>query len=150
MTEPPTPPDAAAEPIVETSVRVRYAETDQLGVVYHANYFIWFEIGRVEYLRARGFSYREMEAQDRCHIVVAEASCRYKAPARYDDVVTIRTRVTRRRGPILTFAYEAVRAGDQTLLATGETVHVIVDENFEPRELPEKYQAGMVPERTKK
>jgi len=135
---------SAAVPLtVETRVRVRYAETDQMGVVYHANYFIWFEVGRVEYLRARGFSYRAMEQDDDCHIAVVDAHCRFKAPARYDDWVVIRTRVARRRGPILHFRYEALREADGQLLAVGETVHVVLDKDFQPRNLPAKYHAGL-------
>ena len=79
-------------PVVsETRMRVRYAETDQMGVVYHANYFVWFEVGRVELLRQLGFSYRDMEQNDGCGIAVVDARCRYKAPARYDDEVIVRT-----------------------------------------------------------
>jgi acyl-CoA thioester hydrolase len=136
------PAESAEKPLtVETRLRVRYAETDQMGVVYHANYFVWFEVGRVEYLRAKGFSYRDMEEGDRCHIVVVDARCRYKAPAKYDDVVIIRTHVARQRGPFLHFEYEAVRESDKQVLASGETVHLVVDENFEPTQLPEKYRA---------
>ncbi|MGH9416255.1 MAG: acyl-CoA thioesterase [Terriglobales bacterium] len=130
----------AAVPPHETQVRVRYAETDQMGVVYYANYFVWFEIGRVEYLRACGIAYRDMEADDGCKIAVVDARCRYKAPARYDEVVTIRTRVARQRGSIVHFTYEAVRASDGTLLAEGETVHVCIDNNFQACQLPDKYQ----------
>lgn len=124
----------------ETQVRVRYAETDQMGVVYYANYFVWFEVGRVEYLRARGISYRDMEKDDDCKIAVVDARCRYKAPARYDDVITIRTRVSRQRGALVHFAYEAVRASDGVLLAEGETVHVCIDSQFQACPLPEKYR----------
>ncbi len=125
--------------VVEARVRVRYAETDQMGVVYYANYFVWFEVGRVEYFRAHGFSYSLMERHDDCHLPVVEAKCRYKSPARYDDALVIRTRLTRRRGPILHFAYEIVREADAELLATGETVHVLVDAKFQARELPDRY-----------
>ncbi|HEY7837453.1 MAG TPA: thioesterase family protein [Terriglobales bacterium] len=128
----------------ETQVRVRYAETDQMGVVYYANYFIWFEVGRVEHLRARGISYKDMENDDGCKIAVVDARCRYKAPARYDDVVTIRTRVARRRGSIVHFEYQAVRAADGLLLAEGETVHVCIDNNFEACALPEKYHETLM------
>ncbi|MGH9487103.1 MAG: acyl-CoA thioesterase [Terriglobales bacterium] len=123
----------------ETQVRVRYAETDQMGVVYYANYLVWFEVGRVEHLRQRGINYSDMEADD-CKIAVVEARCRYKSPARYDDIVTIRTWVSRRRGPVVHFQYQALRAGDGTLLAEGETVHVCIDRNFQACALPEKYQ----------
>src|SRR5487761_589979 len=125
--------EAPVNCVVETRVRVRYAETDQMGVVYYANYFVWFEVGRVEYFRAHGFSYSQMEQQDDCHLPVVEAKCRYKAPARYDDALLVRTRLTRRRGPILQFAYEIARAADQEVLATGETVHVLVDARFQAR-----------------
>lgn len=127
----------------ETQVRVRYAETDQMGVVYYANYLVWFEVGRVEHLRAQGISYRDMENDDNCKIAVVEARCRYKAPARYDDVVTIQTRVARVRGAIVHFEYRALRAGDGLLLAEGETVHVCIDGNFQACPLPEKYRASL-------
>ena len=78
----------------DTTLRVRYAETDQMGVVYHSNYLIWFEVGRVETMRALGFDYKTMETDDDCHIVVAEAHCRYEKPARYDQVIRVRTRIT--------------------------------------------------------
>lgn len=126
----------------ETQVRVRYAETDQMGVVYYANYFVWFEVGRVEHLRQSGINYTDMEA-DGCKIAVVEARCRYKAPARYDEVITVRTRVSRRRGPIVHFQYEALRASDGTLLAEGETVHVCIDANFQACALPEKYRLAI-------
>ena len=129
----------------ETQVRVRYAETDQMGVVYYANYLVWFEVGRVEHLRARGISYRDMETADDCKIAVVDARCRYKAPARYDDVITIRTRVSRQRGSIVHFAYEIVRARDALLLAEGETVHVCIDRNFQACALPDKYREILGP-----
>jgi len=77
--------------VCESRLRVRYAETDQMGVVYHANHFIWFEIGRVELMRQLGFSYRDMEREHECFIPVVDARCRYKAPARYDDEIIVRT-----------------------------------------------------------
>lgn len=123
----------------ETTLRVRYAETDQMGMVYYANFFIWFEIGRVELLRQMGFAYREMEQQDDRFIIVAEASCRYLRPARYDDVLRIRTRVTEARSRIIRFAYEIRQDSTGELLATGETRHVICDRAGRPRTLPEKY-----------
>ena len=129
----------------ETRLRVRYAETDQMGVVYHSNYLVWFETGRVEYFRSLGYSYREMEKLDGCFLAVVDAHLRYRAPARYDDLVVVRTRVTRRRAAVLHFGYEVVRESDGVLLATGETVHVWVDRNFEPTTLPERYQQGLEP-----
>lgn len=127
--------------VYETRLRVRYAETDQMGVVYHSNYIIWFEVGRVEMLRELGFSYREMEEQDDTHLAVAEVRCRFKAPARYDDLVSVRTRLLNVRDSLLHFGYEIVRAADDTLLAEGETVHLVLDREFKRMRLPEKYQA---------
>lgn len=125
--------------IGETRLRVRYAETDKMGVVYHSNYVIWFEVGRVELLRQLGFEYSNMEKQDDCHIPVVDLRVRYKAPAQYDDVIVIRTRLANVRASLLHFAYEVLRAGDGALLATGETMHIIVDNQFQRRALPEKY-----------
>ena len=129
----------------ETTVRVRYAETDQMGVVYYANFFIWFEVGRVELLRALGHSYREMEKIDDCHIVVAEASCSYKAPARYDDLLRIRTRVLQVRRKTIRFSYEVLRDSGGQLLATGETLHVICNKSGRPKSLPDKYVKALSP-----
>ena len=125
--------------INETRVRVRYVETDQMGVAYHSNFLIWFEVGRVELLRQIGFSYRDMEQQDGCYIAAVDARCRYKAPARYDDELTVRTRLKNVRGPLLHFFYEVVRATDGTLLAEGETTHIVTDQRMSRRTLPEKY-----------
>lgn len=119
--------------------RVRYAETDQMGVVYYANYYIWFEVGRTDFCRAHGFAYREMESQDGLYIIVAESRCRYKAPAKYDDEIIVRTRLKDMRRRVLVFGYEIYRAETQELLAEGETVHVIVDRDGRARTLPEKY-----------
>jgi acyl-CoA thioester hydrolase len=124
----------------DTTVRVRYAETDQMGVVYHANYLIWFEVGRVELLRAMGFEYKTMETEDDCHIVVAEAHCRYDKSAHYDEVLRVRTRVTEWRNRIVKFSYEIFRDADDTLLTTGYTKHVICGSNGRPRALPTKYR----------
>jgi acyl-CoA thioester hydrolase len=125
--------------VSETTLRVRYAETDQMGVVYYANFFVWFEIGRVEMLRQLGVRYKDMEAQDDCHIVVAEASCSYKRPARYDDLLRVHTRVVEARRRILRFGYEVLHDETGELLATGETVHVICGSDGRPKALPEKY-----------
>jgi acyl-CoA thioester hydrolase len=123
----------------ETTLRVRYAETDRMGVVYHSNFVIWFEVGRVELLRQLGFQYSEMEQHDNCHIPVVDLRVRYKAPAQYDDEIVIRTEIKNVRASLLHFTYEVFRQSDRTLLATGETMHIIVDDNFERRPLPEKY-----------
>ena len=123
----------------ETRIRVRYAETDQMGVVYHANHFIWFEVGRVELLRQLGFSYKNMEAEDDCFIAVVDARCRYKAPVHYDDQVVIRTYLKHVREKVIHFGYELFRAEDNRLLAEGETTHIVADAQMRPRKLPEKY-----------
>jgi acyl-CoA thioester hydrolase len=125
--------------ICESRLRVRYAETDQMGVVYHSNYFIWFEIGRVELIRQMGFSYRDMEQTDGLFIAVVDASCRYKAPARYDDEIIVRTHLKNVRGSVVHFGYELVRADDGTLLAEGETTHIVTDAQMKVATLPEKY-----------
>ncbi len=122
-------------------MRVRYAETDQMGVVYHSNFFIWFEVGRVELLRQLGFSYKEMEEHDGCYIAVVDARCRFRAPAHYDDEVVIRTHLKNVRGSLIHFGYEAVRAGDGVLLADGETTHIVTDAQMKKRDLPQKYMA---------
>ena len=123
-----------------TTLRVRYAETDQMGVVYYANYFIWFEVGRTDYCRQKGFAYRDMEKEDGLCIIVAEARCRYKAPARYDDEIEVRTCVRQVRRRVIVFGYEIYRQATNELLAEGETVHVITDLEGRPRALPEKYR----------
>jgi acyl-CoA thioester hydrolase len=123
----------------ETRVRVRYAETDQMGVVYHANHFVWFEVGRVELLRQLGFSYRDMEGKDGLFIAVAEANCRYRAPVRYDEEVLVRTQLLNVRDSVVHFGYELRRAEDRTLLAEGETTHIVTDASMKIAVLPEKY-----------
>jgi len=123
-----------------TTFRVRYAETDQMRVVYYANYFIWFEVGRTDYCRQKGFAYRDMEKEDGLCIIVAETRCRYKAPARYDDEIEVRTSLRSVRRRVLVFAYEVYRKESEELLAEGETVHVITDLEGRPRALPEKYR----------
>ena len=133
--------DALFEQWHETPVRVRYAETDKMGVVYHANYLIWFEIGRTEYCRARGFSYRDMEETGDSFLVVAESYCRYKAPAYYDDELIVRTHITELRRRSLRFGYEIVRLSDDQIIAEGETGHVVTDGDQRVRTLPEAYRA---------
>ncbi len=123
----------------ESRIRVRYAETDQMGVVYHANHFIWFEVGRVELLRQLGFSYKDMEQQDECFIAVVDARCRYKAPAVYDDEIIVRTWLKNIRESVIHFGYELVRVIDGTLLAEGETTHIVADAQMQKTTLPEKY-----------
>src|SRR6266853_5747506 len=123
----------------ETRIRVRYAETDQMGVVYHANHFIWFEVGRVELLRQLGFSYKDMERDDDCFIAVVDAQCRYTAPVHYDDEVIVRTYLKHVREKVIRFGYELRRAETGDLLAEGETTHIVADSKMMPRVLPKKY-----------
>lgn len=123
----------------ETILRVRYSETDKMGIVYYANYLVWFEIGRAEYCRARGFSYRDLEENEDSFLVVAESYCRYKAPAYYDDELIVRTHITELRRRSLRFGYEIVRAGDGQVVAEGETGHVVTDSNGRVRSFPEAY-----------
>ncbi|MCU1301527.1 MAG: 4-hydroxybenzoyl-CoA thioesterase [Candidatus Sulfotelmatobacter sp.] len=125
--------------INETKLRVRYAETDQMGVVYHANHFVWFEVGRVELLRQLGFSYRDMESVDERFIAVAEAKCRYRAPVRYDEEVIVRTELLNVRDAVVHFGYELRREADGALLAEGETTHIVTDAQMKIAALPEKY-----------
>jgi acyl-CoA thioester hydrolase len=124
----------------ETTIRVRYAETDQMGVVYYANFFVWFEVARVELMREMGFSYKQMEIEDDSFVVVAKAACTYKRPAKFDDVLRVRTRVTESHSRTITFAYEVFSDSLRDLIATGETLHVICDSKGRPKSLPEKYR----------
>lgn len=126
-----------------THLRVRYAETDQMGVVYHANYLIWFEVARVEWCRQRGINYRDLEQQQGLFMAVAEARCRYCHPAYYDDQIIISTQLTRLRSRSLTFAYKAIRATDGTLLAEGETVHIFLNRQRRPTAMPPELIAQM-------
>jgi acyl-CoA thioester hydrolase len=123
----------------ETRLRVRYAETDQMGVVYHSNHFIWFEVGRVELMRQMGFSYRDIERDEGRFIAVAQAKCDYRSPVYYDEEVVIRTWLKSVRSSVIVFSYELLRPGTDTLLAEGETLHVVTDSNMKLAKLPEKY-----------
>lgn len=124
----------------EATIRVRYAETDQMGVVYYANFFVWFEVARVELMRQMGFSYKQMEIEDDSFVVVARANCTYKQPARFDDVLKIRTRVSESRRRTIAFEYEVFHDATGSVIATGETLHVICDSKGRSKSLPEKYR----------
>jgi len=141
MSGAPQSADVPNIPHHDSTLRVRYAETDQMGVVYHANYLVWFEVGRVELLRALGCDYRTMETQDDSHIVVVEVHCRYLRPARYDDLLTVRTRIAEWRNRIVRFSYQLLRDADGEILAEAETTHVICGSNGRPKLLPEKYRS---------
>lgn len=127
----------------ETRLRVRYAETDQMGVVYHSNHLIWFEIGRVEFMRQVGFSYRDLERDDGRFIAVAEVKCRYKAPVFYDEEVIVRTQLKNVRESLVVFRYELIRAENGALLAEGETAHIVTDKNMKVAAMPERYLAAL-------
>ncbi len=118
-------------------VRVRYAETDQMGVVYYANYLIWFEVGRTDWLRETGWSYREMEA-DGIQLPVIEVHCEYRQGARYDDDIEIRTQAKKLSPVRVQFDYEAIRRADGALLATGHTVHATIDRDGRPVRIPDR------------
>jgi len=123
----------------ETRLRVRYAETDHSGVVYHSNYLIWFEVGRVELCRDHGFNYRDMEIEADAFLPVTELSVKYRAPARYDDEILIRTRVVRIRSRGITFEYQVIRESDGTLLVEGNTDHIVMNSQGIARAFPSKY-----------
>ncbi|MGH9768173.1 MAG: acyl-CoA thioesterase [Blastocatellia bacterium] len=123
----------------ETRLRVRYAETDQAGVVYHSNYLIWFEVGRVELCRDYGFNYRDMETEADAFLPVTEARVKYRNPAKYDDEIIVRTRVVELRSRAIKFAYEVLRASDGMLLAEGETHHIVMNGQGRARAFPPKY-----------
>jgi acyl-CoA thioester hydrolase len=125
-------------PASETRVRVRYAETDQMGVVYHSNYLIWFEVGRVEFIRQMGLDYKRME-EEGCNIAVVDVHARYRTPARYDDELLIETRLLAARGAVVKFGYRILRVGDGVLLCEGETMHVCVGKDMKKMDLPPKY-----------
>jgi acyl-CoA thioester hydrolase len=122
----------------EARVRVRYAETDQMGVVYHSNYLVWFEVGRVELIRSMGLDYKQMEAEG-CGIAVVDVHVRYRASARYDDELVVQTTLQAVRGAVLRFGYKILRVDDGVLLCEGETMHVVVDKHMKKRSLPPKY-----------
>jgi len=123
----------------ETTLRVRYAETDQMGVAYYANYFVWMELGRVEYCRSIGVRYRDMEEQDGVLLAVIDAQCRYRRPARYDDEVTVRTWVSASTRKAVEFSYEMYAR--EELIASGKTKHIFLGRDFRPVSLPVKYHA---------
>ncbi len=126
----------------DARLRVRYAETDQMKVVYHSNYIVWMEVGRVEFLRQLGFTYRVMESEG-FHLPVVEVKCRYRQPAIYDDEIIIRTHLANMRGPMIRFGYEVIRPADDALLAEGESTHFVVGNDMQRTTLPSKYLQAM-------
>jgi len=125
----------------EIRLRVRYAETDQMGVVYYANYLVWMEMGRVEFCRSVGLRYRDMEADDGVLLAVVEAHCRYLYPARYDEEVIVRTWVGESNPRMIRFEYEMRGADHGRILVTGYTRHIFCGPDFKPRRLPGKYHS---------
>jgi acyl-CoA thioester hydrolase len=133
---------------VTTEVRVRYAETDQMGIVYYANYLVWFELGRVECLRALGLAYATLEKDHGLILPVIESHCRYRAPARYDEEILIETRPGLVRSSVVKFDYNVYRkpheeGKERVLLAEGHTVHVVCDEHMKRKPLPHQYAEGL-------
>ena len=125
-------------------IRVIFGDTDQMGVVYYANYLRYFEAARAEFLRAHGDDYRTLESEGFL-LPVVEANCRYKSPARYDDLLLIRTRITEMRRVSLVFEYEVVREVDGLSLSKGRTQHACVGRDGKPRRLPERFAALLEP-----
>jgi acyl-CoA thioester hydrolase len=130
---------------ITTQLRVRYAETDQMGIVYYANYLVWFEIGRVELLRSLGLAYSQLEIDHRLILPVVDAHCRYRAPARYDDEILIQSWPSLVRESVVRFDYRIFRisGNERELLAEGETAHVVCDEKLERKPLPPPYAAAL-------
>jgi len=128
-------------PFTETRLRVRYAETDQMGVVYYANHYIWMEVARVNLCKARGFNYRDMEQEDGIFMAVAESACRYRAPARFDDEIVVKAWIEAANPRTVTIHYEMRFADSDRVLATGHTRHVFVNREMHKARLPEKYFA---------
>jgi acyl-CoA thioester hydrolase len=120
-----------------STVRVRYAETDQMGVAYHGDYFAWFEVGRTDLLRQLGLTYKQLEAED-VRLPVIETRVQYRRPALYDDVLEIRTRLVEMTGARLTFEYDVVRSGEADAIAEATTSHAAVDSKGRPRRLPDE------------
>lgn len=123
-----------------TSFRVRYAETDQMGIVYYANYLVWMEIGRVELVRFRGFNYKDLEEKAGILLAVAEANCRYLFPARYDQEIIVTTGMVKSTPRMVEFSYEIRSAEPDRLLATGSTKHVWLSRDLRPVKLPEEFR----------
>jgi acyl-CoA thioester hydrolase len=122
---------------IATEVRVRYADTDQMGVAYYANYLVWFEVGRNEYMRARGYPYIKLEAQN-MSMPVIEVRCKYHASARYDDLLSIETSIEDISYVQLRFGYRVIRQQDQELLVTGITRHAALGNDGRPKRIPEE------------
>ena len=130
----------AEQVFVETIVNVRYAETNKMGIVHNANYLVWFGVGRGAWCKAKGFHYGEMESKGGRFLVVAEAKCRYKAPARFENDIVIRTSLGKASDRMIRFRYEICAKITGQVLATGETAHMVTDLNLKPARLPDHYR----------
>jgi acyl-CoA thioester hydrolase len=124
--------------VVDYEIRVRYAETDQMGVAYYANYLVWFEVGRSEFCRQKGCSYGNLESSG-YKLVVTDAYCRYRSAARYDEIITVRTRLKDLNRRMITFGYEVLRKEKEEIIAEGETRHLCIDSNNRPKSLPKDF-----------
>jgi acyl-CoA thioester hydrolase len=124
--------------VVDVDIRVRYAETDQMGVAYYANYLVWFEVGRSEFCRNRGFQYADLEALG-YKLVVSDVSCRYRNSARYDETITVRTRLKGVNKRMITFGYQILHKDQEEVIAEGETRHICIDSNGKTKSLPQKF-----------
>jgi acyl-CoA thioester hydrolase len=130
------------EDIVDVDIRVRYAETDPMGVAYYANYLVWFEVGRSEFCRKRGFRYADLEALG-YKLVVTDVHCRYRNSARYDETVMVRTKLKGVNKRMITFGYQILRKDQEEVIAEGETRHICIDSNGKTKSLPEKFLVGL-------
>jgi acyl-CoA thioester hydrolase len=126
-----------------TSFRVRYAETDQMGVVYYANYLVWMEVGRVELVRGLGFQYKDLEQSEGLYLSVVEANCRYIYPARYDQEIVVETSVVKASSRMVEFGYRIRSIEPERLLAEGLTRHLWLNREWRPVSLPERYRAAL-------
>jgi acyl-CoA thioester hydrolase len=123
---------------VDSEIRVRYAETDQMGIAYYANYLVWFEIGRTEFCRERGFCYADLEALG-YRLVVTDVHCHYRNAVRYDETIRVRTSLKEMRRRMITFKYEILRQNKEEVVAEGETRHLCLDSNGKPKTMPEAF-----------
>ena len=130
-------------PSHQTRLRVRYAETDQMGVVYYANYLVWMEVGRVELVRSLGFPYKDLEQSEGLYLSVVDANCRYIYPARYDQEVVVETRIAKAGSRMVEFGYRISSAEPERLLAEGGTRHIWLNREWKPTSLPERYRKAL-------
>ena len=128
--------------VVDFEIRVRYAETDQMGVAYYANYLVWFEVGRAEFCRKKGFIYADLEKLG-YRLAVTDAQCHYRNSARYDDLVIVRTRLKELNKRMISFGYQILRKDQEELIAEGETRHICLDSTNKPKSLPEAFLAQL-------